>query len=69
MKRAAASLAATSHSPKKRASFEEGMRLRIGALLDERDQLQEEVRQLRAAVLIYTEVVRRLQISRSDRAA
>ncbi len=52
-----------------RATFEEGLRLRIGALLEERDALDEEVRQLRAAVQIYTEVVRRLQVAGPKRAA
>jgi hypothetical protein len=41
--------------------FETGLHPRIGALLQERDALYEEVRQLRAAVQIYREVVQRLQ--------
>ena len=40
--------------------FESGMRLHIDALIQERDALEEEVRQLRAAVQIYTEIARRL---------
>ena len=48
---------------KNRAAFEDGLRLSIGALLRERDALDEEVRQLRAAVQIYSEVVRRLQVA------
>ena len=35
-------------------------------LLQERDALHEEVRQLRAALQIYTEVVRRLQVSQLE---
>ena len=50
-------------------TFEDGMQLRIAALIDERENLLEEVRQLRAAVRIYTEVVRRLQLERPRRAA
>ena len=57
------------HTPKRRVSFEEGLRLRIGALLTEREILEEEVRQLRAAVHIYTEVVRRLEVDASRQAA
>jgi hypothetical protein len=61
MKQATASTASKPRSTAKRATFEEGLRLRIGALLTEREALLEEVRQLRAAVHIYTEVVRRLE--------
>ena len=53
----------------KDVSFEEGMRLRIGALVHERDMLEEEVRQLRAAVDLYVEIVRRLQVGEPRRAA
>ena len=61
----------TSHSgtPRNRASFEGGLRLRVGTLLQERDALLEEVQQLRAAVQLYTEVVRRLQLESSQRVA
>jgi hypothetical protein len=52
-----------------RASFEDGLSLRIGTLLQERDELEEEVRQLRAAVQIYSEIVRRLQVNGAQRAA
>jgi hypothetical protein len=70
MKQAVTSLASSSRSSKKRAaSFEESMRLRIGALLNQNDMLQEEVLQLRAAVHIYSEVVRRLQVGAPQRAA
>ena len=58
-----------SRSRTNRASFESGLHLRIGALLKERDTLQEEVRQLRAAVRIYTEVVRRLRAQGPQRVA
>jgi hypothetical protein len=61
--------AATNRPRAKRASFEEGLRLRIGALLTEREVLMEEVRQLRAAVEIYSEVARRLQAQDNQRAA
>ena len=57
------------HTPRRRASFEEGLRLHIGALLAEREALEEEVRQLRAAVHIYTEVARRLERDASRQAA
>lgn len=53
--------ASQTRSPRTRLSFESGLRRRIGALIQERDNLDEEVRQLRAAVAIYSEVVRRLQ--------
>jgi hypothetical protein len=56
-------------SRRNRVSFESGLRLHIGALLQERDALQEEVRQLRAAVQIYTEVARRLQVNVPQRVA
>lgn len=49
-------------------SWEKGMRQSIGSLLSERDVLQEEIRQLRAAVHIYTEIVRRLQAGRAQQA-
>ncbi len=57
------------HVTKRRESFEEGLRLRIGALLTERAVLQEEVLQLRAAVHIYSELVRRLEIGATRQAA
>ena len=41
-------------------SLEEGWRIQIRVLLSEREDLQEEIRQLRAAVTIYEEIVRRL---------
>ena len=63
------STASTSRLPKNRATFEDGLRLRIGVLLQERNALEEEVRQLRAAVQIYSEVVRRLQVAGPKRAA
>ena len=58
-----------SRTPRNRASFEGGLRLRVGVLLQERDALQEEVQQLRAAVQLYTEVVRRLQLESPQRVA
>ena len=58
-----------SRSPKNRVAFEDGLRLHIGALLQECDALNEEVRQLRAAVQLYTEVVRRLQVDSQQRVA
>ncbi len=69
MKHASGSLASAPCSSQKGASFEEGLQHRIGTLLSERDALEEEVRQLRAAVQIYSEVVRRLQLRHSQRAA
>jgi hypothetical protein len=45
--------------------FEEGLRIQLRALLAERDDLQEEVRQLRATVQIYEEIVRRLESSQA----
>ena len=50
-------------------TFEERLRQRLGALLHERETLDEEVKQLRAAVQIYAEVVRRLQVTVPQRAA
>lgn len=52
-----------------RAAFDDGLPVHIGALRQERDALHEEVRQLRAAVQLYTEVVRRLQIDSQQRVA
>jgi hypothetical protein len=46
-------------APKHR-SIEDGLRIQLKSLLKERDLLQEEVRQLRASVQLYAEVVRRL---------
>ena len=54
---------------KNRIAFEDVLRLRIGALIEERDALDEEVRQLRAAVQIYTEVLRRLEVAGPQRVA
>jgi hypothetical protein len=42
---------------------------RMAALLQEREQLREEIRQLSAAVQIYTEIVRRLETVTSTRSA
>jgi len=58
-----------SRPPKNRAVLEDGLPLRIGTVREERDALYEEVRQLRAAVQLYTEVVRRLQIDSQKRVA
>ena len=44
----------------KNISLEEGWRIQIRILLSERDDMQEEIRQLRATVKIYQEIVRRL---------
>ena len=41
-------------------SLEEGWRIQIRVLLNEREDFQEEIRQLRAALTIYEEIVRRL---------
>jgi hypothetical protein len=45
----------------KNVTFEEGLRLQIRLLLDERDDMVEEIRQLRASVQIYAEIARRLE--------
>jgi hypothetical protein len=42
-------------------SIEDGLRIQLKSLFRERDLLQEEVRQLRASVQLYAEVVRRLE--------
>jgi hypothetical protein len=52
-----------------RTGFEDGLGVRVRALVQERDALEEEIRQLRAAVQIYSEIVRRLQINQAQRAA
>lgn len=39
--------------------FENGIQARIASLKEERERLEEEIRQLRVAVQIYTEVARR----------
>ena len=63
-------IAATPTRPRKnRIAFEDILRLRIGELIEERDALEEEVRQLRAAVQIYSELVRRLEVSGPQRVA
>ena len=70
MKKALGLVATSTPRPlKNRIAFEDILRLRIGALIDERDALDEEVRQLRAAVQIYTEVVRRLEVAGAQRIA
>lgn len=69
MNSAALTTAPDTRSRRNRVSFESGLHLRIDALLEERDALQEEVRQLRAAVQIYSEIARRLQVNSSQRAA
>ena len=51
------------------ATLEDGLPLQIKNLRQERDALCEEVRQLRAAVQLYAEVVRRLQINSRQRVA
>jgi hypothetical protein len=58
-----------SGTPRNRASFEGGLRLRVRGLLKERDALFEEVQQLRAAVQLYTEVLRRLEAESPQRVA
>jgi len=70
MKKASGIAATPAFRPRKnRIAFEDMLRLRIGALIEERDALDEEVRQLRAAVQIYTEVVRRLEVTGTRRIA
>ena len=46
---------------RKSIPFEHGLRLQIQAMLEEREGLLEEVRQLRAAVHIYSAVAEKLQ--------
>ncbi len=70
MKKALGTAATSTPRPQKnRIAFEDILRLRIGALIEERDALDEEVRQLRAAVQIYSEVVRRLEVAVPKRVA
>jgi hypothetical protein len=45
------------------------IRSRLATLLAEREQMQEEIRQLSAAVQVYTEIVRRLESGVSPRRA
>jgi hypothetical protein len=61
--------ASNSRTPRNRASFEGGLRLSVRALLKERDALHEEVQQLRAAVQLYMEVLRRLEVESPERVA
>ena len=68
MQPAALATTPTFRSPRNNVPTEGPLRLRFDAILQERDALHEEVRQLRAAVQIYTEVVRRLQVSVPQRA-
>jgi len=51
----------TKLSPPKQIPISRGFRRRVNDLLAERAQLQEEIRQLNAAVQIYAEVVRRME--------
>jgi len=51
----------TARRVRKNIPFETGLRLRMQAMLEERESLLEEVRQLRAAVQIYSAVAQRLQ--------
>ena len=44
-------------------------RRRLATLLAEREAMQEEIRQLSAAVQVYTEIVRRMECSSTRRAA
>ena len=48
-------------SPRRQVSFDEGLSANVRALLAEREKLQEEIRQLEAALRIYAELVRRLE--------
>ena len=43
--------------------FERGIQARINSLKQEREQLEEEIRQLKVAVQIYTEVARRRAVA------
>ncbi len=45
-------------------SLDEGLRIQIRSLLRERAETQEEIRQLRATVKIFAEIVRRLESKR-----
>ena len=56
-----------SRPPRNPASFQQGLRLEIAALIRERDALYDEVRQLRAAVGIYTEVADRMKVNGPQR--
>jgi hypothetical protein len=69
MNAATHALSSASRPSENRAGFEDGLGLRVRALVQERDALEEEIRQLRAAVQIYSEIVRRLQINHAQRAA
>ena len=42
-------------------SIDEGWRIHVHTLLSERDDMLEEIRQLRASLQIYAEIVRRLE--------
>jgi hypothetical protein len=67
MQSAARAATPNNRAPGDRASSELGLRLEIAALIQERDTLREEVRQLRAAVRIYTEIVDRLRVNGPQR--
>jgi len=47
----------------------DGPRRRLAALLAEREAMREEIRQLSAAVQVYTEIVRRMESAAPRRAA
>ena len=51
----------SSNSNRKHVPFQDGLRIQLRSLLVEREDLREEIRQLRASVQIYAEIVRRLE--------
>jgi len=53
----------TGHSSLKRVSNTNRPRIHLTALLAEREEMREEIRQLTAAVHLYSEIVRRLESS------
>ena len=59
----------TRHTTITRISITGATSGRMAALLTEREQMQEEIRQLSAAVQVYTEIVRRLESATPRRAA
>jgi hypothetical protein len=54
-------LATDPHTNRKHVPFQDGLRIQLRSLLVEREDLREEIRQLRASVQIYAEIVRRLE--------
>jgi uncharacterized membrane protein YjjP (DUF1212 family) len=59
----------TRHTSMRQIPMTDDIRWRMAALLAEREQMQEEIRQLSASVQLYSEIVRRLESGAAPRRA